>query len=58
VALNNAEAAATIDAPAAVGLPDGTVLADRLGGSGGRVEAGRIRITLPGWSSAILVPTR
>ncbi len=59
VALNNGEAAATIDAPASpTGLANGTVLADRLDGSGTRVEAGRIRITLPGWSSAVLVPAR
>ena len=59
VALNNADSAATLDAPATpVDLPDGTVLLDRLGGSEARVEGGRLRITLPGWSSAVLVPAR
>ncbi len=59
VALNNAESAAALDAPAApLELPEGTVLLDRLGGSETRVESGRLRISLPGWSSAVLVPAR
>jgi len=56
VALNNAGVPATIDA-AGAGLPEGTRLADRLGqGPEVTVTGGRLRLTLPGWSSALYVP--
>ncbi len=59
VALNNAESGAALDtSAAAVGLLDGTVLLDRLGGPDAKVEGRRLRITLPGWSAALLVPAR
>ena len=58
VALNNAPAAATIDA-AAAGLPDGTRLVDRLGTAGeATVEGGRLRLQLSGWSSAVFTVVR
>ena len=57
VALNNEDGAAAIDTPAAAaGLPDGIVLEDRLGsGIRASVEGGRLRLRLPGWSSAVFV---
>ena len=58
VALNNATAAATIDAEAA-GLPDGTRLVDRLG-SGGEVTVagGRLRLGLAARSAAVFAVAR
>jgi glycosidase len=59
VALNNGGSVATIDVPAAAaGLADGTVLVDRLGSLGeASVLGSRLRITLPGWSSAVYAVT-
>ncbi len=58
VALNNAPAAATIDAVAA-GLPDGARLVDRLGRAGeATVAGGRLQLQLPGWSSAVFAEVR
>ena len=57
VALNSAGSPATIEAPAApAGLAEGTVLVDRLGGPPAKVEGGRLRIALSGWSAAVLTP--
>jgi glycosidase len=56
VAFNLAAGPATLDAPAgATGLDDGLTLEDRLGsGVRGRIDAGRLRVSLPGVSSVVL----
>jgi glycosidase len=58
VAFHNGGTTTTIDA-AAAGLSEGTRLVDRLGSAGEvTVEGGRLRLTLPGWSSAIYTVAR
>jgi glycosidase len=55
VAMNNGTAAADLDvAVAAARWTDG-VAVDRLGGAGGRIEGGRLRVSLPGRSAAVMV---
>jgi glycosidase len=58
VAINNGNQAAAVDAEAAaVGLADGAALQDRLGTlAKASVERGRLRLTLPPRSAAVLAP--
>ncbi len=58
VAFNTGAEPATLDVPAGpAGLADGASLEDRLhSGAGARVEAGRLRLSLPANASAVLVP--
>ena len=56
VALNNGQATSTVEAATGpLGLAEGAQLQDLLGGPGVRVEAGRVRITLPARAAAIYV---
>jgi len=60
VALNNGMTAVDLDIPvadipvAAARWTDG-VAVDRLGGAGGRIEGGRLRVSLPGRAAAVMV---
>jgi glycosidase len=58
VAFNTGAAAATVDVDASpAGLVDGAALVERLGsGAEARVEAGRLRLSLPAASSAVFLP--
>jgi hypothetical protein len=58
VAFNTGDRPEALDVDAAAaGLPDGSRLADRLGsGLAGAVEAGRLRLTLPPRTAAVLLP--
>ncbi|HUG53307.1 MAG TPA: alpha-amylase family glycosyl hydrolase [Vicinamibacteria bacterium] len=59
VVLNNAAAPAVIEVPAAaVGWPEGAAAEDRLGGAPGRVEGGRLRVSLGARSAALFTRSR
>jgi len=58
VGINTGDEAVSLDlASAPLGLADGTALVDRIGPlAGARVDAGRLRLTLPPRSSGVLTP--
>jgi hypothetical protein len=58
VGINTGGEAVSLDLPAApLGLADGTTLVDRVGSLvGARVEAGRLRLSLPPGSSGVFTP--
>jgi hypothetical protein len=54
VVLSNAAEPVSLDIPAtAAGWTDGRAVQDRVGGAAGRIEAGRLRVTLGPRSAAI-----